>query len=418
MTSNLQSVLNQAMAQLQGMNFGSGTFGTQGSGSSKSSYVNSIFGLVQQGQQAIEGNDEQKARATVNIIQGLLSLISLGGNHQAEANQEVNRNSQDITNTENAADKKAQEIQSKIEEITNNIASNTQNINSAIEEIEKLGGNTSKIKEIQEQILEQLDIIEQNKKDLNTPDKKEQALAAISTAAATINELVNSMGQMILDMQAEIESQNAIIDENVNSISGLITESAEKISEGATDIQAYIKKDAAAGTKATQITTQGGTDVPTGTAEVTAGEAINSNIFSATFSGGKGIKLIMDGNQRISAGQTRISGGVANLSSVMQGIGKMGNDISSLSDYANAIGKIGEGAIDLVGVYQSKLQPLIDSLGSYNMEAVVAANEALQSEVKELQNGNLPENDKTENEGVEAAEEAPIKKQFKAAFGL
>ena len=90
--TDLQSILNKAMSQLQSLSSGSEASGK----SSQPEYVNSIFGLVQNGQEALEGNDEQKAKATVNIIEGLLSMVSFSKNQTAQANKEVKNNADDI----------------------------------------------------------------------------------------------------------------------------------------------------------------------------------------------------------------------------------------------------------------------------------------------------------------------------------
>ena len=130
--TDLQSILNKAMSQLQSLSSGSEASGK----SSQPEYVNSIFGLVQNGQEALEGNDEQKAKATVNIIEGLLSMVSFSKNQTAQANKEVKNNADDINKNQADADKKAQEVQAQIEKITADIAANTPNIQDAISKIQ------------------------------------------------------------------------------------------------------------------------------------------------------------------------------------------------------------------------------------------------------------------------------------------
>lgn len=422
-TTDLQSILNNAMSQLNGMKLNAASTGSGGNATASHTYINSIFSLAQQGQQAIDGNNEQKAHAIVGMVQNLISMLSIGENHQAKANSEVKKNSDAISKTEAEADKKAQEVKSRIEEITGEIAQNSQNIVKAIEEIEKLGGSTAEIKEIKEQITAQLDIIEQNKKDLNDPEKRETALSAISAASQTINDLVSKMGQTVVDMQGVIEQQNSIIEENVSNISKLIEDSANKISEGVADLQQYIQKDTQEGTKASQLTVQGGGDAKIGTEEVAYGEIITSNVFSAALSGGQGIKLVMDGNQRIGAGHTRISGGVSNLKNVVQGIGKMGGDISEIAEDAGKINGAGSAALKLMELYQSKLEPYIKSMGSYteHIEALVSDNAALQTQVKAWQSGENNSITPSEQESENKKEETDVVGKLRntvAQFGI
>ena len=246
--------------------------------------------------------------------------------------------------------------------------------------------------------------------DLNNPEKRDEALETIKTAAGAINTLVSN----IRNIQTTIEAQNAVVEQSVNNISDLISESATKISEGVADIQQYIQKGTALGAKSSQITAQGGTDVPVGNGEIKLGEAINSNAFSAIGSGGKGAQYIMDGNQRVSAGRTRIQGGAKNLQSLTASIGKMGQDISSLSEFTNAIGKVGEGAASLAEQYTNAVKPYIEATGTWDVDAIIEANTELQSQVESF-GSQTPADTDTEN--GEQKEFLDTKK-FRAAFGI
>lgn len=409
--TDLQSILNQAMNQLQSLGSGSESLGK----TSQPEYVNSIFGLVQNGQEAVEGNDEQKAKATVNIIEGLLSMISFSQNQTAQANKEVKSNSDNIDKNEKAADQKAQEVQAAIEKITSDISANTINIQDALSKIQELGGNGGDIAKIQEEITAQLDIIDEAKENLKDPNKQEEALETIKTAAETINALVGN----IQNMQTTIEAQNTIVENSVNNISDLITESATKISEGVTDIQQYIQKGSTIGAQTGQITAKGSTDVPVGNAEIKAGEALNSNAVTAIGSGGQGAKLILDGNQRVSAGQTRIQGGAKNLQTLTASIGKMGQDISSIRDFTNAIGKVGEGVTSLAEQYTNAVKPYIEATGTWDVDAIIEANTELQAQVQSFDpkagtKTQLQDNNSKENDQKEFLDTT----KFRAAFGI
>lgn len=324
-----------------------------------------------------DNNSEQKVNGLKNVLDGLLGAISFSKNQNAQANKEVKKNSDAIDKNEKAAEKKAQEIQASVEKIVSSISDNTASINDALAAIEKLGNNGDFAK-IQEQIKEQLDKIDQAKEDLKDPEKRDQALETISAAASVIDGLVANMQ----DVQGVIAEQNAIVEANINNISELITESTNKITEGIGELQQFIQKGTVIGADSTRLTTQGGIDVPTGNAEVKAGEAINSNVFSAVGSGGQGAKLIIDGNQRISAGGTRIQGGAKNLQSLTASIGKIGGDLSSLAEYTNSIGKIGEGVATLAEQYVNTIQPYIEAAGTWDVDAINEANTELQSQVK------------------------------------
>ena len=399
---DLQSAINKAMSQLGSINSDTSS---KASGSSESAYVNSVWGLVQDGQEVAQGNDEQKAKAMTNILDGIMNLISFSKNQNAQANKEVKKNSDAINKNEQAADKKAQEIQQSIEKIVGDISSNTSSINDALAAIEKLGDNGD-IAKVQEQIQEQLDKIDQAKEDLKDPNKRDNALETISAAASAIDGLVAN----IQNIQSVIEEQNAIVEESVNNISGLISDSANKISEGVTELQQYIQKGTALGTDSAQLATQGKIDGLTGNAEVKAGERM-TNPATGTVTGAKGIQLINDGNQRISAGGTRRQGGAKNLQSLTASIGKIGSDLSSLSEYTNSIGKIGEGVASLAEQYTNSIQPYIEATGTWDVDAIKEANTELQSQVKAFDGTQNSENQNGQEFNYDSS-------KFRKAFGL
>ena len=273
--TELNNVLKQ-IEQIQKNN------STSVDGSKKGSSYDDIawFNNAIAGTEEVASNDnssEQKVNGLKNVLDGLLGAISFSKNQNAQANKEVKKNSDAIDNNEKAAEKKAQEIQASVEKMVSSISDNTASINDALAAIEKLGNNGDFAK-IQEQIQEQLDKIDQAKEDLKDPEKRDQALETISVAASVIDGLVANMQ----DVQGVIAEQNAIVEENINNISELITESTNKITEGISELQQFIQKGTVIGADSTRLTTQGGIDVPTGNAEVKAGEAINSNVFSAS----------------------------------------------------------------------------------------------------------------------------------------
>ena len=133
--TDLQSILNNAKSQLSSLDIGGV------SSASGNNYLNSVWGLVQEGQSAIDGNDQQKAQAISNMVQKLLSMVmSLGTNENSKATQEVKNNDNNATQVSQKASDKASEVQSKVDEIVSNIQSGTSNIKDAIAQIEEIGG--------------------------------------------------------------------------------------------------------------------------------------------------------------------------------------------------------------------------------------------------------------------------------------
>ena len=52
----------------------------------------------------------------------------------------------------------------------------------------------------------------------------------------------------------------------------------------------------------------------------------------------------------------------------------MGQDISSLSEFTNAIGKVGEGAASLAEQYTNAVKPYIEATGTWDVDAIIEAN--------------------------------------------
>ncbi len=373
--TDIQSILTKAMSQLESIGGSTGSVGA----SSGSNYVNSVWGLVQEGQTAANGNDQQKAQAITNIVQNLMGmLMSLGSNENSKATKEVKQNETNATTLDKKADEASQNTQSKINEIVASIADNTTSISKAMETIQELGGDKGQIAEAQAQLEEQLAIIEENKQILNdgvsSPEAKEAALQALLGAASAINGLVESIGEI----QKEIEVQNGIVETSSNNVAGLIEESAAQISNGIQTLQGYVQEGGVQTVVNTTSSTTGAANETVGAEATAMGSAANSNIFTGA---SIGQKLIRIGSDQTAAGATRIQGSVKNLSALTKSIGEMGSDLSTIAGFVNSIGEVGNNFTALVGQYQAQLEPVITATGSW--AAVAEANAQFEEAIEE-----------------------------------
>lgn len=404
---NLQTIFQQAMAQLKALNLNADF--SAGSKEEKDNFINSIF---TQAEGMVQCGDENQEEQVKSVLDGLLSMVNFSNNHLAKANQKVNKNAQAIDKNDKEATKTAQEIQAKVEGFANSIAVNTDNIQNALEIIKDLSENNG-FEELKKQIEEQLKIIDEAKANLNDPNKREEALEAIQGAAGVINGLIAN----IPNIQAQIEEQNTIVEQNLNEITNNMSQSAEAITEGSVKIQELLVKNTNAAGKAGQITADGGVQTGTGTAEVSTGEAMTSaGAFTFGSSAAQGAKLIRDGNGRVSAGQTEISGGTKNLSNAAKSIGSQLSSLEGFSELSSAIGKIGDGAVGLAEQYMSSVQPFIAAVGTWDVDAIAEANAQLQSDVNALSaNGNVNVNNQTSENGQEQFLDT---KKLRTAFGI
>ncbi len=375
--SQIQSTLNQAMSRLGSMNGSDGTSSLGGG----SNYVNSVWGLVQQGQTAVNGNEGQKAQAITNIVQNLMGmLMSLGTNENSKATKEVKKNEAQAEKLEKNANETTESTETAVEDIVKNIADNTTSISQAMEKIKELGGDNGQIAEAQEQLEEQLEIIEENKQILNdgvsSPEAKEAALQALLGAASAINGLVESIGEV----QKEIEVQNGIVETASDNVSGLIEESVTQITNGIQALQGYIKEGGVQTVTNTTTSATGSANEIVGAQATAMGSASNAvPIVGST----AGSKLIRIGTDQTSAGATRIQGAVKNISALTKSIGEMGSDLNKIANFVNSVGNVGNEFTELVGQYGAQLEPVITATGSWS--AVADANAQFEEAIAEYQ---------------------------------
>lgn len=393
---NAQSILNNAMSMLKQIDAGSSSTGSAGS---SSNYVNSIFTLAQNGMDAIEGNDQQKANSVAKMVQGLMDMLSsISCSETTKANQTNQKNSKKINETEKRNNEVVQETEAKVNEITQSIATSTNQILDAMKEIEKLGGDKGLIQSAQTQLEEQLQIIEENKAILNgeKDGDKKAALAAIEGASAQITALVGN----VQGYQALIEAQNSVVADAVDNISQQITNSTTVIQEGLEKVQGNIANMQQQATVNTQVVADGGVDKAVGKGLEQTGEAMTKTPVTAS----TGAQAIVKGNIKSNTGDTKIKGATQNLTKVTASIGQMGSDLTNLANLTNSIGQVGESAIEIVGQYESALEPVITAIGSFaNIES---GNETLTKSIEEYK-GQLNETEKPEEDETNENKKEP-----------
>ena len=421
---DLQSILNSAKSQLSslGVNGASSTSGND--------YLNSIWGLVQNGETAINGNDQQKAQAITNIVQNLMSMLtSLGTNENAKATKEVNNNDKNADKLAQNADKKANDIQAEIKTIVNDIATNSNSISDAIEKIKELGGSEDDIQAAKENLDKQVQIIEENLAIVNdgvsSPEAKQNALALIKGASAEITNIVSKMNILTEETQKQIQEQNAIVESSTNNIATLMEKSVTTISNGTVDLQSYIQQGVQQTVTNTTTATTGAANEVVGATATTSGTATSwVPIFGQTASS----KLIQIGADQTAAGATRIGGSAKTLASLTQAIGKMGSNIQGMTGLVGNVQSESDNAVSFVGDYQTKLDSIITATGSWSQ--VADANKDLTSAITEYEGQGKSTNIWEQMNGSQTQEGSENKtfqgtgainfdvNRFKTAFGI
>ena len=422
--TDFQSILNSAKSQLSSL----GVNGT--SSASGNDYLNSVWGLIQNGETAINGNDQQRAQAIANMVQKLMSMVmSLGTNENSKATKEVRNNDNKANQVNQNADKTAEEVKSKVDEIVGNIKSGTADIQKAIAQIEEIGGNQNDIEEAQRAVLKQAEIIEENLRIINNgvsnTDAKQEALKNINEASKTIQGLTDQMSFLSEKAQTKIQEQNAIIENSTNELANLVIDAATTISNGTNDLKGFVQNAAQQMVTNTATGTTGAANEVVGATATTSGSATSFiPIFGQTASS----KLIQIGADQTAAGATRIGGSAKTLASLTQAIGKMGSNIQDITGLVGSVQSESDNAVSLVGEYQTKLDSIITATGSWSQ--VADANADLTSAIAEYEGQGESTNIWNQMNGSQNQEDSETQtsqgtgaidfdvNRFKTAFGI
>lgn len=372
--TNLQTILSQARSTC------SNIFSSGGSAAGSSQYANSIFSLINEGEQAINGGDQQRAQAITNMVKNLMSMLSGLSNEKAKAKQDVEKNSKKIENNTKKAEQTAEETKNKASEALSSIDGNNANIQGALDDLRALAGddgNGGELAAQKEKLQKALDEIEEQKRIINdgvsSIDAKNAALAKVKSLSGEIDGLVSS----ITDIQKSIDSLNSVINENSKSIEDAGAEAAQVVENGAEKLQNNMQQAAQQVTENTADSVKGSTEEVLGADLVSKGSAGSVIPVIGQTASAKAIQL---GTDLIAAGSTRISGASTNIGQISTALGKMSADAGEFKGaLGNVVGSMTQ-ANNLIGQYGTVLEPTIKAVGSWSQ--VADANASLDKEIK------------------------------------
>ncbi len=341
----------------------------------------SVFSIAENVEGLSSGNSSQQAAAFQNILTDITNLLgNLGTKESAKANQEVKKNDEAIQKNDQDVSNLHQSVDSRLQQIMDQCTSGAKTIEDAINEIEALGGDKGQIASAQAELEQHLAEIEANKVILNnessSSDERKQALTAILSAASAINSLVI----LVNGYKEQIEAQNAIVEETSNNLAELTTDATQVLTDGMNQMAELAQNNQAQTVKTTEMAVNGTAKEVAGNTQVVIGESMTSGP-QAVVTGAEGFKYIMSGNDKINAGATLMGGATQGLSQLTQSLGQMGSYLQYFANFANGIGKFGEGTQELLGQYDATVNPAITSIGSW--EQVGVANQQLQTYIQE-----------------------------------
>ena len=321
-------------------------------------------------------NHNQKVNGIQTLIDTAMSLLSkLGASEAAKAKAEATKDKKAAAEFTKAGEEARAELEKNINEQSYFIEDQSSLVKESIGE---LGKANEQIQEKQEEINKIIQQINELQAQLagKTPEEQAQILGQIQTLSGKLA----SKAATISDVQKTVESASSQVENavtNIETAKGHIVEIQEN---GQMVIQEQMQKGVQELQKGFQRQVQGQVNEATGTAAEKAAQATATSTFG--IGAGAAAKLYKVSFDQDMAGSTRKTSSAPNLQTVLAGIGKLGENVALLTQFETAIGGAMKDFNGYVGDWNTALEPVITSIGSFTgEEGVIATNEQLQEAV-------------------------------------
>ena len=303
-------------------------------------------------------NPQQQASAMQGLISKAMDIISkLGNGETAAASAEASKNAKAASDVKVDAETLKTEFNAESQRISEQIDQQSEAVNNAKTDLEavqkELEAEQEKIKETQEKINELQQALavatdpEQQKEILGELQGYTTLLLASAANIATMNEAVAQLSKTVADsysvMESSIGDAEALQSEGEQALQQL----SEKAGESA-------KNDALSKAKGT------GNEAVAKTLEAEAA-ATSSNIFTGATLAPQLYRAAAD---QEGAGAIRITSSAANLSTLLQGILGINDNVELLTSFCSSIGSSVNQYTGYIGDWNNVLNPMITSFGT------------------------------------------------------
>lgn len=302
----------------------------------------------------------------INKSEYFISKLLPSGESQA-AQREVKDEEKTIEDIENKIKQSGYKIKISLNEFENNSLSQQQKIEKATQALEERNEIIEKEQQEVDKIIQQI-------------NEKQQALAAASndpeTARSILGEIQGLSGELaghlaVIDaVKAEIAKLSEISADAFDEMEEFKNKANEDISEEVATTQAAANEEMSQAANVATTSATGASNEARGVAFKTAAVAAETNVFTAPTA----IKLEQAAADQHSAGATRISGAMSNFRMLQQGIGSLTSNTQLLSSFSNAIGMRESRFSNMIGSFNSILEPSITSLGSFDALGSITAD--------------------------------------------
>jgi len=335
-----------------------GQYTSAAGGSSSTSFCNSVFEGVQAYNDVKSKDSKTQDRGIFTIIKLLVKLVKkiaslVVGNETANATSEVTKNNSDIVKTQTDLNTNQQNISTATKEFD---SLQTQTIGNLKDAGEDLKASQEKLEEEQKKINDILKQIQQKQTELSNSEDPTSVLNSIKELSA---QLITSTG-IIQSLKTDIEKLSEVATQAAEKMDKAVDVYNEKISEQTNNIQNNQVALANGSTTAVGTQVEGDLNAVTSTTSTGIGTAAASTVFTMPAST-PALKIGVD--QGVASG-VRISGAVAALTQISNGIGTLMGNETLLGTFANAIGLASNEFSGLLGGIQTDIKGSITAIGS------------------------------------------------------
>ena len=374
-----------------------------------SSYLNSVWGAAGNVEGLVSDNPNQKSSAIQGLINNVLSLVEKLGNQEASrARKEVKEGEKAAQELTEEQKKALSELNQSLEEIGSDIENKSGVVSAANG---TLDASQQELEEKQEEInkiIEQIQKKQEALKSTTDPAMQKALLGEIQGLSGQIAGIVSEIEAIQANVQAAAESvEQAVVE--IETAKGNAVEVQEN---GELKISELVQQGAekVANTTQTQVT-----GVENGiVAKALEAQATTTSILPGIGTAASA-KLSQAAVDQEMASSVRTTGALGNLRTLMQGIGGLNENINLLNTFKNSIGGALETFNGCVGDYNTKIEPVITSIGSFLGDGGVAASTAeldaaVQADLQNIDSKLSSEEPDTEesSDETEATGEEPV----------
>ena len=347
------------------------------SSTTSTQFVNTIWGVAQDGGNIVNGSAEQKSQAIQGLVKKAFSLVEMLTNQEAKtAKKEVDNENKKTEDLRQKSEQTKVEMEGEFSEIVSSIDDQSGIVTEATEEI----GNIQKsVEEKQKEIQDIVEQIEAKQKELATekdPQKQAVLLGEIQGLATQIT----NVGTTIQDDKKNLDNLTTAVDNTLENINTSTQKMEVVQQDGVAKIQQFTAEAKQNTAEVAQTGVQGTTNKVTGAAAEKAANAASSNIFTGASVAPKLQKVAMDQNQ---ACDTRLSSIATNIGRIAQGVGSLSGATQIIEQFRTSIGKSLDDYATLVGSWGTSVEPIVTSIGSFETvtEGVNQLNETVNTDL-------------------------------------